>query len=208
MVALWVAAAAAAPAVQPAQREEARRAFAAGEKEFAAANYRRALRLYRQAYRLMPLPGFHFNIGQCYRNLKEYDGAIASFDAYLKALPAAPNRAAVEQLLRKLIAERAAARRAGEDLSTGPRDGGSLSSPPTDAGVASVPTDQGAAFNFRDAKAPTRPRDGGAPAPFYRKWWFWTAVGLAVAGGAAGIYAGVSSGGGLPDTRFVADFRR
>jgi hypothetical protein len=32
--------------------------------------------------------------------------------------------------------------------------------------------------------------------PFYKTWWFWTLVGLVVAGGAVGVAAGGGGGGG------------
>src|SRR5262249_11822155 len=34
---------------------------------------------------------------------------------------------------------------------------------------------------------------GGTSSPFYARWWFWTLIGVAVAGGAAAVFA-LSSG--------------
>src|SRR6185436_10875850 len=54
-----------------------------------------------------PLPDFLFNIGQCYRNLGDYDSAIFSYRKYLKLAPDASNREQVEQLIRDLEARKA-----------------------------------------------------------------------------------------------------
>jgi tetratricopeptide (TPR) repeat protein len=54
-------------------------------------------------------------------------------------------------------------------------------------------------------RAPTRP----AGSPIYKRWWFWTLVGVAAAGAAAGVYAATAnSGTGVPDTSLGnIDFR-
>ena len=47
-------------------------------------------------------------------------------------------------------------------------------------------------------EAPPAPPRAAAPAPFYKRWWFWTIVGAAVAGGAAtGIYFGTRTPSGV-----------
>jgi hypothetical protein len=54
---------------------------------------------------------------------------------------------------------------------------------------------------FAPATAVARPGEGDSwlAAPVFKKWWFWTAVGVVVVGGAtAGVVAGVSSAQGRP----------
>jgi tetratricopeptide (TPR) repeat protein len=80
----------------------ARRHFERGEKLFALGKFDEALEQYQSAFDAKPLPGFLYNIGQCYRNLGDYDQAIFSFKKYLKLDPEAPNREAVEQLITEL----------------------------------------------------------------------------------------------------------
>ena len=90
-----------AHADDPATRA-ARRHFERGEKLFALGKFDEALEEYQKAFDAKPLPGFLYNIGQCYRNLGDYDQAIFSFKKYLKLEPDAPNKDAVEQLIDEL----------------------------------------------------------------------------------------------------------
>ena len=77
----------------------AKRHFERGEKLFALGKFDEALDEYQKAFDAKPLPGFLFNIGQCYRNLGDYDQAIFSFKKYLKDEPDAPNKDAVDKLI-------------------------------------------------------------------------------------------------------------
>lgn len=90
-----------AAADDPATRA-ARRHYERGEKLFALGKFDEALEEYQTAFDAKPLPGFLYNIGQCYRNLGDYDQAIFSFKKYLKLEPEAQNKEAVEQLITDL----------------------------------------------------------------------------------------------------------
>jgi tetratricopeptide (TPR) repeat protein len=157
---------------------EARAHFKRGEKLFALGKFEDALAAYEAAYDANPLPELLFNIGQCHRNLEDYDAAIFSFKKYLRLKPSASNRKAVEKLIDELEDERAAERerqREQEEEQLGR--------------VPLIPKD-----GDRDATPPTK-RD---PA-FYQTWWFWTGVVIVGAGAGTAIYLG-TSGGGLPDS--------
>lgn len=130
----------------------ARRHFERGEKLFALGKFDEALEEYQTAFDAKPLPGFLYNIGQCYRNLGDYDQAIFSFKKYLKLDPEAPNREAVERLIEDLEAKKA----------------------------------HGDSQRFVKKKQ-------DPPKPVYKKWWFWTGIGVAVIGGTAAVYATSSS---------------
>jgi hypothetical protein len=78
---------------------EAKKLFMEAEKHFNAGEYEQALDLYKQAYEKKPLPGFHFNIGQCYRNLGKYDLAIEHYRNYLEHAKNPKRRADVEKLI-------------------------------------------------------------------------------------------------------------
>jgi tetratricopeptide (TPR) repeat protein len=95
----------AAFADDPATRA-ARRHFDRGEKLFALGKFDEALGEYQQAFDAKPIPDFLFNIGQCYRNLGDYDQAIFSFRKYLKLEPDAPNKESVQQLIDDLEAKK------------------------------------------------------------------------------------------------------
>ena len=95
-----------ARADDPATRT-ARHHFERGEKLYALTRFSEALDEYQKAFDARPIPDFLFNIGQCYRNLGEYDSAIFSYRKYLKLAPDASNREQVEQLIRDLEARKA-----------------------------------------------------------------------------------------------------
>ena len=98
LVLLVLCAAVVAHAEDPAMRS-AKRHYDRGEKLFALGKFDEALDEYQKAFDAKPLPGFLFNIGQCYRNLGDYDQAIFSFKKYLKGDPDAPNKDAVQKLI-------------------------------------------------------------------------------------------------------------
>jgi tetratricopeptide (TPR) repeat protein len=81
-------------------RTRAKRLFAEGESAYGQKNFERALTLYKQAFDAWPLPGFQFNMGQCYRQLGDFGQAIAAFNLYLEQSPKASNRQTVLALLK------------------------------------------------------------------------------------------------------------
>jgi tetratricopeptide (TPR) repeat protein len=150
----WVLALAPRPAsAEDASMRAAKRHFERGERLFALGKFDQALDEYQKAYDARPLPDFLFNIGQCYRNLEQYDEAMFSFKKYLKDTPDAPNRESVEKLVAELELKK----------------------------------ERGEGRNVR------RPPPQGEK-PMYKKWWFWTAVGVVTVVGSVGIYEGAKSG--------------
>jgi tetratricopeptide (TPR) repeat protein len=133
----------------------AKRHFERGEKLYALTKFSDALEEYQKAFDAKPIPDFLFNIGQCYRNLGEYDAAIFSYQKYLKLAPDAPNRDKVEQLISELETKK----------------------------DQSDTQHLGLARNRTAAHEPAAPVETEDPAPdrpVYKKWWFWT--GIAVLG--------------------------
>jgi tetratricopeptide (TPR) repeat protein len=151
----------------------ARLLFERAETKFNLGNFEAALADYQAAYEIEPLPGFLFNIGQCYRNLGDHERARFFYRRFLIVDPRTPNRRQTE----KLIAEMS--RRIDE-----PKDGAPA---PIGAARSDQPTTMPAAF----APAIRQP-EGKADNPpdeprFYRRPWFWIGVGGALA---AGVVAG------------------
>lgn len=160
----------------------ARSHFERGEKLYALTRFREALDEYQKAFDAKPLPDFLFNIGQCYRNLGDYDAAIFSYRKYLQLAQDPPNRAQVEQLIRELEANRSRsdAQRLGLGRSAGP------------AAVPEQPADRWAARPAE--RSVDRPGEQAPGRPVYTRWWFWTGVAvLGVAGGAA-VYGATRDG--------------
>ncbi len=75
--------------------------FKKAEVHYSLGEFEKALSLYRRAFRLKPLPGFLFNIGQCYRNLGKCDKALFFFKQYLIREPRAFNRKDTLKLIRR-----------------------------------------------------------------------------------------------------------
>lgn len=176
LVLFLVALAARVAAADDAGMKAAKRHFERGQQLYALTKFREALDEYQQAYEARPIPDFLFNIGQCYRNLGDYDSAIFSYKQYLAAAPAAPHRAQVEQLIDDLQA-----RKDQEDarrLALQPR--------PPPAAPAAPPT----------SPAPAPPPDP----PLYTRWWFWTGVGAIAAGTGVATYELTRPGSGPPST--------
>ena len=105
------------------QDAQARALFSRAEVHFNLQEFDKALALYSRAYKIKPLPGFLFNIGQCQRYLGKPREALFSFKIYLVRVPNPPNREQVEQLIR-LMEEHIADGKARADAGkTGPRKG-------------------------------------------------------------------------------------
>jgi tetratricopeptide (TPR) repeat protein len=95
------------PADEEAARARGRKYFKKADKLFNLSRFDEALEEYQRAYQEFPAPEILFNIGQCHRNLGNYDEAIFSFRKYLKLKPDADNREATESYISELEAERA-----------------------------------------------------------------------------------------------------
>lgn len=89
----------------------ARKHFEKAEKLFGLGRFAEARVEYEAAYEAKPLPEFLYNIGQCHRNLGDFQSAIFSFRRYLDLKPDASNRKAVEKLIADLEEELAASER-------------------------------------------------------------------------------------------------
>jgi tetratricopeptide (TPR) repeat protein len=80
----------------------ARRHFDQGTTLYDLGRFREAAHEYEQAYAAKNDPALLFNIGQAYRGAKDYEAATNAYRAYLRKLPGAFNRPAVEEHLRWL----------------------------------------------------------------------------------------------------------
>jgi tetratricopeptide (TPR) repeat protein len=151
-------------------KAQARAHFKRGKAAFELGKFQEALQAYEAAYQTLPLPGFLFNIGQCYRNLDNYEKAIFSFRLYLRKLPEARNRAAVESLIEELEAKAEEERRQKQALRPAVPD------------YEPKPDRRPIRYTAPPPKPPKKP-------PFYTQWWFWVPVAaVVIAGGAVGVY--------------------
>jgi len=166
-----------------------------------------ALAEYSKAYEIFEAPGLLFNIGQCHRNLEQYDKAIFFYEGYLRAIPKAKNRALVEELIGESktrlakqhddAAAAAAADTAKQNAQNAEAEAARLEAQrqADEAARERAVAEQQKIDAARKAREDARRGSGGH---IYKKWWFWTAVAgvAAAAGGTAYYFSG--------DTTYVA----
>jgi len=201
-VTVTVTTAALAPATAmaaPDRREmKAREAFAAGR-------YQEALDLYVKLYAELLHPNYLRNIGRCYQDLAQPEQAINSFREYLrkaKGLSADERKeidgyiAEMEELKRRKDAAPATAATpeakpgapAPPPLAAAPPPAESPPQLATAAPPSSLSSSGAAPAVVLAAPPPEEPHKGEA-APIYTRWWFWTLIGVALAGGLGGAAA-------------------
>ena len=159
--------------------QAAHKHFEHAEKLYALGKFQDALVEYEAAYEAKALPGFLFNIGQCYRNLGNYERAQFYFRRYVQLDPRSPNRADAEQLIAEM--DRMTAGNQAATVATS----GSLPSLAAPA-AAGAGGDEARAHAFAPTVARTSDT-GAAPRPLYRRPWVWI-------GGAAVVAAAVAVG--------------
>jgi hypothetical protein len=168
---------------------EARKAYAAGR-------YKEAIDLYSNLYAATLHPTYLRNIGRCYQNLEEPQLAIKSYQEYLrKANVTAAQRREVEGFIAEMEALK---KRQGEAAAPAPTPMAPAppapalpapAAPAASSTIVATPAPPVARSSSSSVDLAARAPEPDAPStPFYTRWWFWTLVGLAVAGGAAAVY--------------------
>ncbi|MCY1017282.1 tetratricopeptide repeat protein [Pyxidicoccus sp. MSG2] len=158
---LFVAAASAAPPKPGAAGKEdpkaaARVLFDYAQREYDLGNFNDALSGYSEAYRLVPEPALLFNIGQCHRQLGQYERAAFFYRRYLALDPESPDAPLVNELIQTMEAKQA------ELEQQKSRQGPPLAVPLT-------------------PEAQPAERPSSVPA-FLRSKWFWAGVGVVAVG--------------------------
>jgi tetratricopeptide (TPR) repeat protein len=174
----------------------ARQKFKEGQAHFAAGRFREAANAYEAAYAAKPLPAFLFNLGQCYRNLDEPARAITYFKAYLLDARNAANRDSIQRTITELEAQMRA-RGASPPPAPAPTPAPS-GTPPAAENPSVLPTPSSAAAAEGGATVTASAGQDTGARPIYKRWWFWTGVGVVVV---AAVLGGVlGSRGGTADT--------
>jgi tetratricopeptide (TPR) repeat protein len=127
---------------------------AQGHRLYLLGRYQDAIGEYRRAYELRADPQFLFQIAEAYRQLGATEQALFYYERYLAGAAAGPDRAVAEQRVAEIESLRAA--------------------PPAPSPAPRLVAAPGA------TAAPIVRR----PAPIWRRWWLWTAIGVALAAGA------------------------
>lgn len=141
--------------------DQARVAYEGGQ-------FREAMRLYHEAYKKRPLPGFLFNIAQCHRQLGAFERAAFFYGRYLDVLPNASNA----ELARALLAESEQ-----KALALVDEERKKLELEVAEAQEARVKAEQDAAAARALAARPPPPPEGVVIGPaLLRNGWFWAGV--------------------------------
>jgi tetratricopeptide (TPR) repeat protein len=160
-------------AIDPAGSSRAQRSEALRERaatEYRLGHFRKAIVAFKEALRLEKKPSLLLNLAQCYRQIRDADKALFYYKLYLtewrRSNPQRPPP--YEQEVQEHISRLTTQQRASRSKALALQTTG-----PPDA---------------RD-----RPREESKP--IYKRWWFWTIVGVAVVGSAATAAAVTMSGG-------------
>lgn len=158
--------------------------------------YADALRLYQNAYDKVPDARLLVLRGRSYFKQGQSDRALDLYRAALPQLQSDAERHDVEQFIRQ-----------AEETMQG--KGAPASSPPNALAPNLFPS---ANSQSHDPSVQTaglvgteHPDAKASGAPVYKKWWFWTIIGVAAAGVATGIGLGVAAR--EPDTTGLMEYR-
>ncbi|MCB9558072.1 MAG: hypothetical protein H6707_18300 [Deltaproteobacteria bacterium] len=163
-----------APADQATDRQTAARLhYQKASRAYRLGEFATALEQFKAASRLSERPSLLFNIAQCHRQLRQYERATFFYKLYLseweRQNPGRPAPFAQE-----------VDRRLSELRQQHVDDSRKSSSAVSPAKPVARPPAPPAALRF-DRAQPLKPL---LPRPIYKRWWFWTAIGVVVAGGA------------------------
>jgi tetratricopeptide (TPR) repeat protein len=159
------AASAAAPKPSTTGKEDpkaaARVLFDYAQREYDLGNFNDALSGYSEAYRLVPEPALLFNIGQCHRQLAQYERAAFFYRRYLALDPDSPDAPLVKELIQTMETKQAEQEQ------------------------------QKAAEAKRALAVPLTPEAASTKSPsgpaFLRNRWFWAGVGVVAVGATSAI---------------------
>jgi tetratricopeptide (TPR) repeat protein len=141
-------------------KAQARVLFDYAQREYDLGNFNDALSGYSEAYRLVPEPALLFNIGQCHRQLGQYERAAFFYRRYLALDPESPDAPLVNQLIQQMEAKQA-------ELDQKTKQTTPLNVPLT-------------------PETRTAERKPSGPA-FLRSPWFWAGVGIVAAGATTSV---------------------
>jgi tetratricopeptide (TPR) repeat protein len=181
----------AAAAADPSE-ERARAEFKKGKTAYDLGRFEDALKAYSAAYELKPLPGFLFNMGQCHKQMGNWERAVFFYKRYVSLAPSAKDAQTVRKLIEDCEAKQAEQKRKDEEAERLRKEEAEKARLAALA-AASRPTEPPVGGLERPPPPGTEPV-GTDKAPAYTTWWFWTAVGVAVAVAGGATAAGVVAG--------------
>ncbi len=182
LLALLCGSTAPAAAGKDAPEVQAREHFRLGQKKYDEGKFDDALKAFSEAYGLQPTPAFLFNIAQCHRKLGNFERAAVFYQQYLELSRTSENAPAVRALLSEVqAADREEKRKAAEQEALRQKQ----LAAEKQAALAPV-ADHRRDLGLKEASAnaagrgPEVAKESGYP--IFKKWWFWTGIGVITAG--------------------------
>jgi tetratricopeptide (TPR) repeat protein len=159
-------------------KQEAKARFREAQKHYNLSEFSEALLEFKEAYRLQPDPVFLYNIGQCERQLGHLEEASRFYRSYLRENPKAANRQEVERKIDEI----------DETLKAQAKSESTAVTPPPQPNPLPVPAAPATETRTDLTAAPST----SETPPIYKRWWFWTAIGVVAAGAVVGIVLATS----------------
>ena len=162
----------------------AREHFEKGKRLYDLGRFGEAAKEYEAAYQAKDDPALLFNLGQAYRLAGNHQRSLLAYKAYLRNVPAAPNRAEVEEHIREMQLA----------VDEENRQKATSQPPPTTTSTqpAPLPGPEAPRPNNLQAVGTTAVSPAATPAerPVYKRPWFWAVL----AGGAVVVATGITLG--------------
>ncbi len=171
-----------------ASEKAARAAALEAKKAFDLGDFAAAIEKYEAAYKLKSAPGLLFNLGQSHRRAGNFDRASFYFRRYLETNPPSAQAKATEEVLAQVEAQLAAAKLAQAEAERTEAERKKL-----EAQRAHVAEEQRRNLELEKTRLEVANAQRAAleaslkqpaPTPVTQRWWFWTAIGAVVIGGA------------------------
>ncbi len=204
VLALTLALGPAVARADPVADAKAKALYKDGMKAYDVGDFNGALTLYSEAYKLTQLPGFLFNIAQCHRQLSNFEQAAFFYGRFIdNSKPKAANVDLATQLLGEMKAKQAEKLAADQKKAEDARaadDARKAEAARRTSDAPKVTTLVPAQTELPPPPPPPIPEE----APVYKKWWFWTLIGVGVAVVATGttiLAVGASAPTALPTTQ-------
>lgn len=138
-----------------------------------------ALRLYRLAYEVRPDPRLWYNVGRLLHKQGQTAEAVAAYQKFLAAPILDEQQPQQAQKAREYLAQLQTPLAASPQM-------------PVGSGPDAISSITPAATTRTDARP--------IQTPVYKKWWFWTVIGVVVVAGiAGGVAGGVAANRSLPE---------
>jgi tetratricopeptide (TPR) repeat protein len=179
---------------------DAKQHYLNGAKAYEEGDFQRAIDEYRASYDLSRRPLLLYDLGQAYRKLGNNELSLHSYQQFLtrstEGRDAEYRESATTQIhqLEALIAEQRKVKTAPPDGVTNPEPE-KIVKPPAEP--PPPPVEKPAPVVVKPPVVETPPavvaRDARpAHVPVYKRWWFWTILGVAAAGVAVGLGVGLT----------------